>query len=343
MIAETIHHKRARQAFTLVELLVVIAIIGVLVGLLLPAVQAAREAARRMQCSNNLKQIGLAMHNYESSFKRFAIGTMDQNPANNPGNRPWTGGAHRKGSVLVKILPFMEQTAAFDQIDFARDVWPQLIALGYGNEIEMGIYQCPSDGTTESRLGQARQYYNYAKSLGNQNMPGRGWCNAYPNNSHATRNTTGVLGGNLFRNGGTGHGSRNDGRQISGVFSRFSWAARLSDITDGTSNVIMMGEVLPSCGDHHRGGWFNPNSLWTATTAPINFNTCGKQGIADNAQNCNDFRNWMTSQGFKSDHAMGAQFVFCDGSTHMISETIDYLLYQQLGSRNDGEPLVGQF
>ena len=115
-----------RSGFTLVELLVVIAIIGILVGLLLPAVQAAREAARRMQCSNNLKQIGLSLHNYESAFKRFPHGTMDRDPANLPGNRPWQGGDHRKGSVLVKLLPFMEQTALFNALDFRFDIFEQL-------------------------------------------------------------------------------------------------------------------------------------------------------------------------------------------------------------------------
>ncbi len=332
----------AKKGFTLVELLVVIAIIGVLVGLLLPAVQAAREAARRMQCSNNLKQIGLAMHNYADIYQQFAVGTRDQDPANNAGNRPWQGGAHRKGSVLAKILPQLEQSNVFDSLDFGGDVYAQLNALGFDNDQYMTAYICPSDGTTGGKLGRKRQFYNYATNIGNQNMSGRGWCNDYPNNSYNTR-AQGILGGNLFRNGPDGHGSSNDGRGISGVFSRYIWAAAFKDITDGTSNVIMMGEILPSCGDHHRGGWYNPNALWTATTAPINFNTCGKQGVADNQQNCNDYRNWQTSQGFKSDHTGGAQFVFCDGSVHFLSETVDYLTYQQLGSRNDGEPLANEY
>lgn len=321
----------------------VIAIIGVLVGLLLPAVQAAREAARRMQCSNNLKQIGLAMHNYADVYGQFAIGTIYRDPANNGGNNtPWSSGAHRTGSVLAKILPQLEQGNTFDQIDFAGDVDAQLAALGYQTETRMTPYICPSDGTTSGKLAQARQFYNYAVSLGNQNMSGRGWCSDYPNNSYQTR-AQGILGGNLFQNGPVGHGTSNLGRDISGVFSRAGWAAAFKDITDGTSNVIMMGEILPSCGDHHRQGWYSSNALWTATTAPINFNTCGKQQVADTNQNCFDYRNWQTSQGFKSDHAGGAQFVFCDGSVHFIPETVDYLTYQQLGSRNDGEPLNSEY
>jgi len=331
--------KRRTKGFTLVELLVVIAIIGVLVALLLPAVQAAREAARRMSCGNNLKQIGLGIHNYIDTYKRIPAGTRSNDPANSPRRRVWQAGHHRKGSFLVKLLPYMEQDALHSKLNFARDVYQQLNRLGFdngGNRIEN--YICPSDGTTSGKLNRDRQYYNYAKSLGNQNMPGRGWCNEYPNNSYLTR-ANGIVGGNMFERltGQTGHGSRNDGIRISGVFSRYSWAAKLADITDGTSNTIMVGEILPSCGDHHRGGWYNPNALWTATTAPINYNTCGKMQIPDNQRNCNDYRNWMTSQGFKSDHPGGAQFVFCDASVHFLPEIIDYTMYQRLGDRRDGE------
>ena len=96
-----------RRGFTLVELLVVIAIIGILVGLLLPAVQAAREAARRMSCSNNLKQFGLAMLNYESAHKSFPYGSF-------PHQAPGWGNTYSQGSQMVKLLPFMEQTALYN-------------------------------------------------------------------------------------------------------------------------------------------------------------------------------------------------------------------------------------
>ncbi len=330
-----------RAGFTLVELLVVIAIIGVMVGLLLPAVQAVREAARRMSCQNNLKQLGLAVHNYENTYKRFPPGTRNGDPANSGGaNDPWTAGPHRKGSVLVKILPFLEQQPLYDQLDFRGDIEQQLITLGFAGTDgkKMPVYICPSDGTTGTRLSGAQQFYNYATSIGNQNMDGRGWCDIYPNNSHLTR-ATGVYGGNLFQNGSVGHGSVNSGQNISGVFSRFNWGAKFSDITDGTTSTIMFGEILPSCGDHHRGGWYNANALWTATTGGINFNTCRKRQVADNQQNCNDFSNWQTSQAFKSDHPGGAQFVLCDASVTFLSETVDYVLYQQLGDRSSGEPL----
>ena len=326
---------RKRSGFTLVELLVVIAIIGVLVALLLPAVQAARESARRMSCGNNLKQLGLAMHNYHDTFKRLPGGTRDNDPANVGNRRPWVAGDHRKGSVLVKILPYMEQGPLFDNLDFRFDVYAQLNALGFDNGgKKMKIYICPSDGTSSTRLNRDRQFYNYAKNIGNQNMSGRGWCNIYPNNAGPNGR-----GGNMYGRGATGHGSRNDGINISGVFSRYHWAAKLADVLDGTSNTILMGEIIPSCGDHHRGGWYNPNALWTATTGAINHNTCRWRNVPDNQQNCNDFRNWQSSQAFKSDHPAGAQVVLCDASTHFIKETIDYPTLQRLGGRNDGLPL----
>lgn len=318
------HRKRA---FTLVELLVVIAIIGILIALLLPAVQAAREAARRSQCSNHLKQLGLALHNYHDSFKQFAIGTRNCDPAN-PGTGScsggygyvWEGGAHRKGSMLVKLMPYFEQAPLHDKIDFTGDAQAQLAAEGYG-PTPISTLVCPSAQSRPWTVGQS----NYAPSIGAQAMPGRS-CAMYP--------------GNIFGTGPTGHGSTEIAGNVSGCFSRYSYAARMAEITDGTSNVIVMGEIRPACGDHHRGGWMNANALWTATTAPINYPTCPDEPPGfPGTDGCNADGNWQTSQGFKSLHPGGAQFVFVDGSGHFLSETIDYRTYQRLGDRRDGEPV----
>lgn len=338
--------RRSRVGFTLVELLVVIAIIGILVGLLLPAVQAAREAARRMSCSNNLKQIGLAIHNYESAYKRYPNGSVDQDPKE-PGGaasaRLWQAGTHRKGTVLIKLLPYMEQAPLFNRINFSLDVKAQLDSAAFNmRNTAMGIYRCPSDGTSSRVLNRQDQLYNYSLCIGNQNMDAQGsWCSLFPVNSHLTR-AAGVYGGNLFNNGANGHGHSGPYARaagISGVISRCDWSARFADIADGTANVIAGGEIIPSCHDHHRDGWYNPNGQWTATTAKINFNTCRRQGLSDTASNCNDHRNWMTSGGFKSDHTGGAQFVMGDASVQFLADSIDYVTYQQLGSRNDGEPV----
>ena len=347
-----------RLAFTLVELLVVIAIIGILVGLLLPAVQAAREAARRMQCSNNLKQIGLAIHNYADAYKRYPNGSVDDDAKEATPRRLWEAGNHRKGTVLVKLLPYVEQASVFNSINFSFDVERQLNAQAPFNtpgrvdmrQVTMSVYQCPSDGTSQGILTTKNHFYNYSLSIGNQNMDSNGgWCAAHPSNPNATPlpQPYTVIGGNIFGNGAHGHGWSGpyaNSVNISGVISRCDWSARFADLKDGTSNVIAGGEILPSCHDHHRGGggWYNSNGQWTATTPRINFNTCRKQGLSDTSNNCNDFRNWMTSGGFKSDHTGGAQFILGDGSVHFLSDTIDYLTYQQLGSRNDGQ-VAGNF
>jgi len=318
---------RRPAAFTLVELLVVITIIGILIALLLPAVQAAREAARKAQCTNNLKQLGLALHSYHQNYGRFPIGST-----NNPG-WIWDPGIQRKGSVLVKLLPYYEQGGLYDRLDFRGDVEAQLAAVGYGPG-EPPTLRCPSD-TYRAGTGQT----NYAPSIGAQAMPDQGGgCGAYP--------------GNVFGDGPVGHGSTDLATETSGCFSRYTYGASLAAIEDGSSNTIAMGEIRPQCGDHHAGGWMNSNALWTATTGPINFPTCPGElpGFSGNGSStpppgstqCNANAVWMTSQGFKSRHPGGAHFLLADGSTRFLTQTINYMTYQQLGSRRDGRP-VGDY
>ena len=356
--------KGVKRGFTLVELLVVIAIIGVLVSLLLPAVQAAREAARRMSCSNNLKQLGLAIHNYADVFKQFPF-----HGAHFSGPCKWNGGS--KGSALVKMLPFIEQRPLYDLIPFKignpddnnltlsaeaqavvdnpikpeQQVWNVAVGSFLCPSASSGAYPWGNKDEVNTSVRATGTYWgralsNYAPSLGNQAMPSRdGVCNLYP--------------GNNFGTGDAGHGNSESGGNISGPFSRGAWAARFGDIKDGTSNVIAMGEILGQKGDHMINGWMHFNAMWVATTAPINFPVVG---IGDSVKltiggvtriytwneaelktTCHWFENWQTSQGFKSDHATGAQFVFCDGSVHFIPEAIDYLTYQRLGCRRDGQ------
>ncbi len=157
--------RSARIAFTLVELLVVIAIIGVLVGLLLPAVQAAREAARRMQCSNNLKQYGLGILNYESANRAIPLSATGSN-----------GSIVPRLTWQVRILPFMEQSAVYDKIDFSIDmrrvqILPNMILW----EVSPPYSRCPSDGypsVLNPGTANARAHVNYGGSLGSQNVDG---------------------------------------------------------------------------------------------------------------------------------------------------------------------------
>ena len=336
---------RSRSGFTLVELLVVIAIIGILVGLLLPAVQAAREAARRMSCSNNLKQFGLALHNYESAFKSLPYGT-------NPHKEPSWVTRYSKGGQLVKLLPFIEQTPLYQQIDWSLLIGPaghpgggvtvQMSNFGYGHNAwatirpqpgqrDLPNFRCPSDPFTGAPNAS---HANYALSMGNQRMDDGGRCPGLNGNNLGLGNTAGL--GDI--------GAAEDGNRISGLTSRFGqWTAKLRDITDGTSNVIAMGETRPKCGDHSfYFAWSHWNYGWIATVAPINHPTCGGEGkgkddVTGGSEDCNHFRTWNMSMGFKSLHTGGAQFVFADGSVHFLPASIDYMTYQRLGDRRDGQ------
>ena len=339
--------KYKRSAFTLIELLVVIAIIAVLIALLLPAVQQARESARRTQCKNNLKQLGLALHNYHDVYGQFALTVFDT-------GGPVTWSDASKGSYLVRLLPYIDQAPLYTALNFQTrgtawncpnpaneaacnfEAQPGPGRPLFRHKVVPG-FSCPSDPSAE--LDGHSTKSNYAMSMGNQAMPGGGtaWgtCSSYP--------------GNNFGTGGAGHGNQESGTDISGVVSRVNWAAKMAQVTDGTSNVIMMGEIRPQCGDHSRNGWMHFNSLWIATTAPVNFPIeCVREGqwssgTAPAGKNgCNHWQNWQTSQGFKSKHTGGVHFLLCDGSVKFVGDNIDYIAYQRLGDRRDGGS-VGEF
>jgi prepilin-type processing-associated H-X9-DG protein len=145
-----------------------------------------------------------------------------------------------------------------------------------------------------------------------------------------------VYPGNLLGDGQAQDADTQDPYQVSGPFSRWAWAATFAQIVDGTSNTIMVGEILPNASDHGQFGWASDNANWFATTAPINYPTSNTQG------GCNSWSSWNTSNGFKSKHVGGAHFLLCDGSVTFLSENINYTTYQQLGSRRDGQ-VIGAY
>jgi prepilin-type N-terminal cleavage/methylation domain-containing protein len=326
-----------RRGFTLIELLVVIAIIAILIALLLPAVQQAREAARRSACSNNLKQLGVALHNYLDVHQVL--------PNNSLETACWTGA--QQGTQMVRLLPFIDQAGIYNAINFSIGGGggcpnietvnnPTTGAPLYQTVIE--TYMCPSCAAPAQRGGDLRAKTNYAPSMGAQRIDWNGHtppCARYaPAGPTPTPPFAGSPTNGYFGTGSAGHGNTHDPAAVSGLWSRMLYAARLSEIKDGTSNVIAMGEIRPDCSDHANAGWYHNNSLWIATTAPINFPTCPLDPALPD--NCHRWDNWNTSQGFKSNHVGGAQFVFADGSVHFLGENMDYDLYQRLGDRRDG-------
>lgn len=336
-----LYQRLNRLAFTLVELLVVIAIIGILVALLLPAIQAAREAARRTECSNNLKQYGLALHNYHDTFNKFPIAGQNWG-APNIGWQP-------------RILPFAEQQALWDQVVEGDHYNWDRTAPGQTPYYDMKVptqsdpnararlnqvpyTRCPSDGMGDLERHGGWVCTNYCGSLGSQDTPSAsGSCNIFRTaNVHYED-----------PQGNADHGNTTSKTNISGMFGRLlSSGIGANDVRDGTAHTILVGEILPDCNDHAEG-WWRYNGMGNAhasTSVPVNtMTTCrgvpkGSKPYASNPD-CTNWNNWNLSWGFRSYHPGGAQFLFVDGTVHLLSESIDYTTYQRLGGRKDGEPI----
>ena len=338
--------------FTLVELLVVIAIIAILVALLLPAVQAAREAARRIQCSNHLKQYGLAFHNYESAHNRFPPGAFEVVKMNGSN---WT----TSGNWQVSILPYMEQQGIWDKIDIGSPPsypgsGPHVsetvingkklrgINVPYGtcptDEYPDVIHNAPKNGDGQGPGDSA--VTNYGGNRGVMDLSMHGGCSQFSNiQLRITRNQYSSSIGSLAN----AWGDCLTAASCSGIIGNAGYGAKLSEIMDGTSNTFAVGEILPECRDDveiyaHDMWSYNRHATNTFANAPPNFDTCPpfNQGA------CDDAGDWPASRGFKSKHPGGVQFVLCDGSVRFISEGIDLKTYHRLGERSD-EQVVGKF
>lgn len=330
---------RRANGFTLVELLVVIAIIGILVGLTLPAVQSAREAARRMQCSNNMKQIGLAMHNYAEAHKTFP-------PA-------WLLGYDASGPVVnvqswgVQILPYLEQGNIADKYDYrAPAVLPPIGTDP--NAVAMNIqliktflttFVCPSAAHRGDKV--------YAGGLPAGALPGfpeLSW-EAAPSDYCIS---TGVRGDYAtLAYGGNAGGNREGAIQpVAGPFG--SDTSEIAVIRDGLSNTMMCGERLGGAkiyrkreedgtltgyfGPSNGGGWgdFLNGEHWLAGS--LHDGTLGPDG-GPCAINCTNLR----GNGFFSFHPGGAEFLLCDGSVQFITESVAPYVFASLITRKKGE------
>ncbi|WP_373653248.1 MULTISPECIES: DUF1559 domain-containing protein [unclassified Schlesneria] len=325
--------RRRSKAFTLIELLVVIAIIAVLIALLLPAVQQAREAARRTQCKNNFKQLGLALHNYHDTFSVFPYAT-----ANGPYSTPANVKNHT-GYVL--LLPYIDQSPLYNQVNFSLPMGDNLgatwspvsgAALTPGpapttntaiGTNKIAAFLCPSDNGKETVVGDG----NYGCAVGViAYLTTYGFSTTSPN--------------------AWGYWS-NENQYARGMFGENS-NSNIRDVSDGTSNTVAMVETTLNVADGHTPAW----SCRAYAGSSIDF-----ANLSGGARKINDWEccAW-TSPPFNSRqvgrlgewgspgslHTGGLQVLLTDGSVRFISENLDATTRQRLGLIADGNPL-GEF
>jgi prepilin-type N-terminal cleavage/methylation domain-containing protein/prepilin-type processing-associated H-X9-DG protein len=306
----------SRSAFTLIELLVVIAIIAILIGLLLPAVQKVREAAARMSCTNNLKQLALSCHGYHDTN-----GYLPYDCSPEAGDSSTWGMGGTNWSWIAHTLPYFEQGALYNSIT----------ALGGGNldtvslqtaynggylSVSIKTLFCPSDNannsanlmTNRADLSGSIGLTNY-KGVSGQNWA---WTFVYAGTGRANGDTNGLADGD-------GIFFRGDGNK----------RTKLTDITDGTSNTFMVGEDIPL---------YNQWCSW-----PYSNNAVGTCAVPPNYQMppamAANPGNWPTTYSFRSRHTNGLQFGYADGSVHFIQQAIDQPTYRAMATIQGGETL----
>ncbi|MBW3598604.1 MAG: DUF1559 domain-containing protein [Planctomycetes bacterium] len=295
-----------RRGFTLVELLVVIAIIGILVALLLPAVQAAREAARRMSCSNNLKQIGLALHNYHDTYKTFPFGGMTPgNCCSTPNAATWT----------ILILPFMEGQTLHEQYKF--DVFNEDPPNQFVREQTLEVHSCPSDIHTKltdrpaSGPGNRLQYAPGSYRAVSGASTGACWAdNAQIGGGFCRRNA-----GVLHHVGGSHNGRTGGRRDVS--------TETFASILDGTSNTLIVGEYQMLSRNRRRTFWaytytsYNQSSVTVGQPRTLisDYDRCVSIPGRGGSNPC--------KRGWGSMHPGALQFCLADASVRAIAETVD--------------------
>ena len=329
---------RQRRGFTLVELLVVIAIIGVLIALLLPAVQQAREAARRSQCINNLKQLGLAAQNFHDTFLKFPAALYNDNTDPNGGY----AGNNQLNEVgpnwAVKLLPFMEQNSLYEVFNVNENASTTSSKWNINATLPNGQFArsqqipgllCPSEAASgglynSSTLGNGWGRGNYAAN--------GGWREWWKTGQSATPNG---YGSNI---GADGVFTKNKGKNMSAV-------------TDGTSNTSLFDEVRQGeVNTDQRGVW----ALGVSGSSIVNNFSIGdcwgpndRNSNSDDVYDCQDMANgsggcWegcpSTQAVARSLHPGIVNLVFVDGSVHSIGETIDQPTWAMMHAVNDGIP-----
>jgi len=309
-----------RSAFTLIELLVVIAIIAILIGLLLPAVQKVREAAGRLKCANNMKQMGLALHNYHGTFEAFPSGVV------NTGD-PW----HPYWSWMALIMPFWEQDNLYKQADtwahgttYPYQYWPWggfwLSPMSPANPAlgtKVKTLLCPADGREDTLL------------------PGSSWGG----------NGNVAFTGYLAVAGLSGDNSNYNNQNVTGILVMKS-SVRVTDITDGSSNTLMVGERPPSS-DLYYGWWFagagyDGSGVGDVVLGMQEYGYAGGVGCPSSKVGFQqgDVKTFCDQVHFWSPHPNGGNFLMGDGSVRYLTYSTGPTLIGQLATRAGGEAVT---
>jgi prepilin-type N-terminal cleavage/methylation domain-containing protein/prepilin-type processing-associated H-X9-DG protein len=299
-----------RRAFTLLELLVVLAILAVLVGLLLPAVQKVRQAAARIQCKNNLKQIGVAFHNYHAANDHFPPGfTSASATVDGEGTGPGWGWA-------AYLLPYLEQEGLFGRIDFNKDIRDPANAFARAQSLK--VFLCPADSP-------AGPTFTVVDASGGP------LCDV------AFANYVGVGGTNEV----TGYPDTSGGTQYQGVLLRNS-RARVTDILDGSSNTLLVGEraskrsPMTTWVGAVTGCVVPPQSPGYDNEGPPVLVLTNTGSVADARVPNNPLDHVEDSN---SRHAQGVNFLFADGSVRSVNNSVDPAVWVAIGTRAGGEPV----
>jgi len=330
---ETAARLRPQPGFTLVELLVVIAIIALLIGLLLPAVQGARESARRVQCGNQLKQFAIALQAYHTSFDVLPSGIINRNRSNpqSTATNAWQL-VSGPDTWFAEILPRLEQQAKYDRFDFGvRPGTPANINLVA--EPMAGV-ACPSDPRGGSSVCDNRCALFVSSSA--SRMLGLWYAGSLGINPLMSRcefctPTSSVTGSDCC----TGADRAVSG-QPTGMFAVAATAVRFAQVKDGTSNTILLGETLPH-EDQHNGA-FTTHYPVVATNIPLNTFVPENQMPIAGAH----WTNYARASGIKSRHPGGAHVAMADGSVTFLQESIEPAMLRALGTRQGGEPNTAQ-
>ena len=309
--------RNRRRAFTLIELLVVIAIIAVLIALLLPAVQQAREAARRTQCKNNIKQLGLSLHNYHDTFNLFPYASnFNVNTTSNAINHTW----------VEAVLPYVDQAPLYGRINFnvSNDDATSGNRALFANK-RFAFLSCPSNPKSDSlQATDGTNFYNNSADWPEKTQ-GLGYplCAGSILPDFTPPDCPGQLTYCASENGTTITWGAAHAKGGPGIFNRGVTRNSIATVSDGTSNTLLAGERLAEgC---KFGGAFSSNFPIFFTGQKINSPSRNSTPTAYNL-NC----------GASSAHTGGAHFLMADGSVQFLSENIDHVTFCRLGDKADG-------